>query len=188
LKGEKRLRTFVAVEIGRDLRSRIAALQDELRGRLPEVRWTRPEGIHLTLRFLGSTGLDEIEQLKPLLAKAASRSAACDVAVAGLGTFPEHGRPSVLWLGLSVPDPLLTLQAACERAAVSIGFPREDRRFRPHLTLGRWRERARRPDLPPADFGVTHVDTLVLFRSAPQAGGSVYTPLAEFALGGLRDA
>jgi 2'-5' RNA ligase len=182
LTGEKRLRTFVALEIGEHMRARISALQDELRGRLPEVRWTRPEGIHLTLRFLGSTGLDQIEELKPRLAKAASTCPACDVAVAGLGTFPPHGRPNVLWLGLSLPEPLLALQVACERAAVSVGFEREDRHFRPHLTLGRWRERARRPELPSPDFGTTRVDTLVLFRSAPQAGGSVYTPLAEFPL------
>jgi RNA 2',3'-cyclic 3'-phosphodiesterase len=184
LTGEKRFRTFVALEIGEEMRARIAALQDELRARMPDVRWTRPEGIHLTLRFLGSTGLDQIERLTPMLVEAAASCAPAEVRVAGLGTFPEHGRPSVLWLGLTAPEHVFTLQAACERASVAVGFPREDRRFRPHLTLGRWRERARRPELPSPDFGPSRLETLVLFRSAPQAGGSVYTPLVQLALAG----
>jgi 2'-5' RNA ligase len=107
--------------------------------------------------------------------------------VAGLGTFPERGSPRVLWLGLAVPDTVLVLQAACERAAVADGFPREDRPFKPHLTLGRWRERDRRPELPEADLGAARVDTLVLFRSELRPQGAVYTPLARFPLGAAID-
>ena len=98
--------------------------------------------------------------------------------------FPERGSPRVLWLALTWPEPFATLQSACERAAVSVGFPKEDRPFKPHLTLGRWRDRARRPDLPPADLGSTRLETLVLFSSQPQREGSIYTPLARFPLEG----
>jgi 2'-5' RNA ligase len=74
------------------------------------------------------------------------------------------------------------LQEACERAAVAAGFEAETRAFRPHLTLGRWKEPARRPSLPEVDLGPTSLDTLVLYRSQPGRTGSVYTPIETFAL------
>jgi len=188
LTDEKRLRTFIALEIGEEMRARIASLVDELRPRAPGVRWVRPEGMHLTLRFLGATTPAQVERLKGALAEAASGCPPGEVAVAGLGTFPERGSPRVLWLGLSLPAPFVALQSACERAAVEAGFPREDRPFRAHLTLGRWRDRARRPDLAPADLGTTLIDNLVLFRSEPRRDGSLYTPLARFPLTGSRAA
>jgi 2'-5' RNA ligase len=89
----------------------------------------------------------------------------------------------VLWIGLEVPAPVLDLQRACERAARAAGFEREARPFQAHLTLGRWRDRAPRPDFPPSDLGTTRLDTLVLFESDLRPDGAVYTPLARFALG-----
>ncbi len=182
MKDEESLRTFVALEIAEEMRERIAALQDLLKERAPGLRWARPEGIHLTLRFLGSTSTALVGRLAPALAAAAAECAAGEVDVSGLGTFPERGSPRVLWLGLSLPERILKLQEACERAAVAAGFPREERPFRPHLTLGRWRDRARRPELPAADLGSTRVGTLTLFRSEPRSGGSVYTPLHRWDL------
>ncbi len=184
MKGEQKLRAFVALEIGDEMHARIASLVAELRDRAPGVRWVRPEGVHLTLRFLGATSEAQVERLSPALAAAALGCPAGEAAVGGLGVFPERGSPRVLWLGFALPPPFATLQSACERAAVAAGFPREDRSFRAHLTLGRWRDRARRPELPPADLGTTRLETLVLFRSELGPGGSVYTALARFPLQG----
>ncbi len=89
----------------------------------------------------------------------------------------------MLWLGLAVEAAILDLQRACERAARAAGFEREERPFRAHLTLGRWRDRAPRPELPPADLGETPLDTLVLFRSDLRPDGAVYTAIARMALG-----
>ncbi len=166
------------------MRARISTLAEELRPRAVGLRWVRPEGIHLTLRFLGSTTSEQVETLKPTLAKAAAECPAGEATVAGLGMFPERGSPRVLWLGLSLAAPFARLQSACERAAVAVGFPPEERPFKAHLTLGRWRDRTRRPDLPPGDLGSTRLDTLVLFRSELRREGSVYTPLARFPLTG----
>jgi RNA 2',3'-cyclic 3'-phosphodiesterase len=176
-------RTFVAIELDPALREAIGDLQARLRPRLGGIRLVRPEGIHLTLRFLGDTSPAQVETMRSLLAAAASACPAGEARVAGLGTFPERGSPRVLWLELDAPSPLLDLQRACERAARAAGFEREAHPFRAHLTLGRWRQRAARPDLPPADLGATRLDTLVLFRSDLQPGGAVYTPLARFPLG-----
>jgi 2'-5' RNA ligase len=96
--------------------------------------------------------------------------------------FPESGRVRVIFVDISVPPSILQLQQACERAAVAAGFEAETRAFRPHLTLGRWKEPARRPSLAEVDLGPTSLDTLVLFRSQPGPTGSVYTPIEAFAL------
>jgi 2'-5' RNA ligase len=177
------VRAFVALELEARLREAIGELQARLRPRLVAIRLVRPEGIHFTLRFLGDTTPAQVETLRPLLAAAAAACPPAEAPVAGLGTFPERGAPRVLWLGLDVPAAVHDLQRACERAAWAAGFEREERPFKAHLTLGRWRDRAPRPELLPADLGSTRLDTLVLFKSDLRPDGAVYTPLARFALG-----
>ena len=178
------VRAFVALELGRSLREGLRELQDRLRPGLGDIRLVRPEGIHLTLRFLGQASPAQVERMGGSLASAAAACPRVEARVAGVGTFPERGSPRVLWLGLEVPPPIEQLQRACERCARSAGFEPEQRPFRAHLTLGRWRERASRPQLPQVDLGPTRLDTLVLFRSELRAGGSVYTPLVSFPLAG----
>jgi 2'-5' RNA ligase len=179
----ERVRSFVALELDPRLREAMGELQARLRPRLGSIRLVRPEGIHLTLRFLGSTTTGQIDTMRPILAAAASACPPADVRVAGLGTFPERGSPRVLWLGLETPPATHDLQKACERAALSAGFEKEERPWTAHLTLGRWRDRVPRPELPEADLGTTRLDALVLFKSDLRPGGAVYTPLETFALG-----
>lgn len=176
-------RTFVAIELEARLREAMGELQWRLRPRLGGIKVARPGGIHLTLRFLGETSREQVATLVPLLAAAAAACPPCDARVAGLGRFPERGSPRVLWLGLDVPPLLLELQRACEHAARAVGFEPEQRPFRAHLTLGRWRDAVPRPDLPPTDLGTTRLETLALFESQLRPDGAVYVPLARFALG-----
>jgi len=178
------VRAFVALELGAEVREAIGKLVASLRPRVPGARWVRPEGVHLTLRFLGDTPPERIERLLPLLAAAASGCEPLEARSAGLGTFPGPGKPPrVLWLGISLPPSTVSLQAACERAAVEVGFPPEERPFRGHLTLARFRERVLRPALPPVDLGPISLETLALVRSELRPGGAVYTPIARFPLG-----
>jgi len=176
------IRAFVAIELEDRTRTRLAELIESLRDRIRGVRWVRPEGIHLTLRFLGYARKDVLEALRPALRQAAGNCPASTAIVSGLGTFPESGRARVIWIALSVAPSVLRLQEACERAAVACGFEAKTRAFRPHLTLGRWKEPARRPPLPEVDLGPPSLATLVLFRSQPGTRGSVYTPIEAFAL------
>jgi 2'-5' RNA ligase len=180
--GEKPIRAFVALDLDDATRARLAELVVSLHGVVTGARWVRPEGIHLTLRFLGYARRSVLDSLVQALRLAAEDCPACTADVRGLGTFPERGRARVLWLGIQVPPAVLRLQQACERAAVVAGFEPEARPFAPHLTLARWSEPAPRPALPPADLGRTSLDRLVLYRSQPGAKGSVYTPLDTFAL------
>ena len=179
---DRRIRAFVALELDQRLRAAIGALQDRFRA-LAGLRLVRPEGVHLTLRFLGWSARAQLEALAPRLAAAARACPPFEASVAGVGTFPERGAPRVLWLGIELPPSVRELQRACERAARASGFEAEDRPFAPHLTLGRFRERVPRPKLAPVELGTSRIDALVLFQSELRAGGAVYTPLVRFALG-----
>ena len=176
------IRAFVAFEIDAPLRARLAGLARELQPRIKGVRWVRTEAIHLTLRFLGDATRGALDALEPRLLAAAASCPRAGVPVGGLGLFPEQGSPRVLFVKAQLPEAMTALQAACEEGAVAAGFARESRPFRSHLTLGRWRERAPRPELPGADLGTLCLDTLVLFRSQLKPAGAVYTPLATFPL------
>jgi 2'-5' RNA ligase len=143
----------------------------------------REDALHLTLRFLGWTDPATVDGLRAPLAAAAAACPKFAMRLRGLGTFPEQGRPRILWVGLEVPREALLLQEACERIAVRAGFEPEPRPFRPHLTLGRWRDGGRRPVLPDADLGEGVVERLVLFRSDLRPAGAIYTPIGTFPLG-----
>lgn len=174
----------MALEMGDEAQRDLETLMTSLRPRVPGARWVRPENVHLTFRFLGDTLPARIAPLQAALASAASACEPSEARIAGLGTFPDRGQPPrVLWVGLRIPPPILELQAACERAAVTVGFPPEERPFRSHLTLARFRGRVLRPALPPVDLGSFPLKTLALVGSQLRPGGAVYTPIARFALG-----
>jgi len=178
------VRAFVALPVGERIRACVAETIESLRGGVVGIGWVSDAGVHLTLRFLGWASPDRLASLAEPLGRAAAACPASEAGFAGLGTFPERGSPRVLWLGVRLRPELEALQAACEAAARAAGFAPETRPFRAHVTLGRFRERARRPRLPEIDLGVALLDRLILFRSDLRPSGAVYTPLASFALGG----
>lgn len=166
------------------MRSRVVETVAGLRRSLAGVRWVSTEGLHLTLRFLGPSPPTALAEMEPKLRRAAEACPPAEVRLTGLGLFPDRGSPRVLWLGVALPETVLALQSACEAAAVEAGFAPESRSFSSHLTLGRWRERVTRPELPEVDLGTARLETLVLFKSDLRPQGAVYIPLATFALGG----
>jgi 2'-5' RNA ligase len=178
------VRAFVALDIPAPTRARIASLLETLRPGVPGVRWLAPDSIHLTLRFLGEAGSAQLSALRPRLAEAAAAAGRSPAVVRGLGTFPERGRPKVLWLGTELPEGLIALQRACERAAVDSGFAAETRPFRSHITLGRWLlgPAARRPTLPETDLGPVCFESVVLYKSDLTPAGAVHEALHRFLL------
>lgn len=185
---EKSIRAFVALPLPDGVRRGVAGLIARLSPSLPDVRFVRDESVHVTLRFLGWTRADTLAAIEAPLALAAAACPPFEMAIRGLGTFPDRGSPRVLWLGLDLPAVAHRLQAACEKAAVVTGFEPEARAFHPHLTLGRWRGRTRRPALPDADLGSARASELILYRSDIRPAGSTYIPLAAFPLGGAASA
>ena len=177
------LRAFLALPVDDQMRARVAETMAVLKGSVEGVRWVQDAGVHLTLRFLGSARPAALERLNEPLQRAAQACPALEAGFGGLGMFPERGNPRVLWLGARLQPEQQALQAACEAAAVAAGFEPEARPFRAHLTLGRWKDRARRPSLPSVELGSCVLDRLVLFRSDLKPSGAVHTALASFALG-----
>lgn len=178
------MRAFLALELSEDVKREIAAALGPRAASLAGLRRTAPGNVHLTLRFLGDSRPEQLAALVPSVGAAAARCPPADARIAGLGLFPERGAPRILWLGVEPGPGVLELQQACEQAAQSAGFAPEPRPFRPHLTLGRWRERVRRPELAALELGVARLERLVLFESRLDPRGAVYTPLHTFRLGG----
>lgn len=181
------MRCFVAIELPEDVRERLARLQSDLSELDRVVRWTRPEQIHLTLKFLGEVPDDQVAGVGEATVAAASSCRAFNVTVGGVGCFPISGAPRVIWAGVTGPPPdLLTCQKRCETEYAALGYPPEGRAFSPHLTLGRTREgsnaRMIRPKLQSlATFtgGTFSVRELVLFQSILGRGGATHVALAR---------
>ncbi len=157
------------------------------------MRWVNPEGVHLTLKFLGNVSKDAIPIIESGMRRAAEGICLFTVRIQGAGCFPSSRRPRVLWLGLQGElEPLLTAQSRLEDSLEASGVDRETRRFRPHLTLGRVSSglsegRAGRlketleavGEMGPCDLPV---DGLSLMESVLGKEGAVYTRRAYVAV------
>ena len=182
-------RTFIAIRLSDEVLEALGELSAQVAPAWPEqsVRWARPEGMHLTLRFLGDTEEEQVPVLTAGLDQVAGASAPFALHLAGMGCFPNPRRPRVVWVGLQdSEEELLSLQKAIERLARSRGWEREKRAFKPHLTLGRVRERVSPPagewlrEPPALSF---QVEAIELIESRLQPSGAEYTTLHRAVLG-----
>ena len=134
------LRLFLAVDLPEAQRRQIAALCDHV----TNARWTKPEQLHITLRFMGKTPEAALPEIRRRLSEI--RWPALELSLAGVGVFPEGARPAntrVLWLGLRGAEALSALKSALDRCLAGVAPPEEKIGFSPHLTLARF---PRRPD------------------------------------------
>jgi 2'-5' RNA ligase len=193
----KPLRLFIAIELSPEVKQGIGRVQDDLKQRLPRkaVRWTIPEGIHLTLKFLGDTSADKVQAVAHGVLAAATGFEPFELRVAGFGCFPNPRRARVLWVGVpDVPWGLAGVQRAIDLHMARLDYARETRPFSPHLTLGRVNDRissAERNALAElldrtevGGLGVVPVHEIVLFQSDLRPDGAVYTALARAKLTG----
>ena len=133
------IRAFIAVDLSPEILERIEQVSLDLRARMKDVpvRWVPVENIHLTLKFLGNVSTANLEILKDILGKVVSSHCECDISVGGIGAFPKPHNPRVIWVGMEVPQELVTLQHNIEIETARLGYSREYRPFSPHLTFGR---------------------------------------------------
>ena len=137
------VRAFVAIGISQEAREVLADVINRLQQRgVSGIRWVRPEGVHLTLKFLGDVDAGLLEGILAAMERAAQGTASLSLALSGIGAFPSPKSPRVLWVGLGGELELLReLQARIDKELhQACGFSRERRAFTPHLTLGRTRE------------------------------------------------
>lgn len=132
------MRLFIAIEIPDDIKKEMAEVQRRLKGAGVDASWIRPEGIHLTLKFMGEVPESRAPEIMNSLTNVAGGTGAFRIDVAGVGTFPNPKNARVVWIGVSVEtERLAKLQISVEDAMDGLGFEREARAFTPHLTLGR---------------------------------------------------
>ena len=143
------MRAFIAIDLPEPLHAALAEAQQRFRGACHDARWTRPEGIHLTLKFLGEISDAQTKQVVEALAPIESFEP-FSVEVKGFGFFPQAHRPRVFWAGVAAPPALAELAAQVESHMEKIGFAREDRAFSPHLTLARFQVPRPQPALEAA--------------------------------------
>ena len=192
--GPERWRVFIAVELPAAVKSSLVAAMEALAPLSEVVRTSPPEGIHLTLHFLGHIELDRVDDVHRAVAPVAGATGRFAVDVDGLGAFPSMTRPRVVWAGIGGGDRgrLLELQAAGGKALRAAGFELEARAYAPHLTLGR----VRRPpnaaegkelkrwqeETSQAVAGRVPVDSISLMRSELGFRPPRYTRLRDYPL------
>lgn len=185
------IRSFLAFSLPAEFRGVIEGVLPDFREASRDVKWVRPERVHLTVVFLGSLPEDSLEGVKQAAAEACTGVAPFRLAVRGTGFFPNARRPRVVWLGLEGEiERMGVLRDTLQVALESFGIQRETRPFRPHLTLGRFRKQgrmnrsleeamARHQDVSSPECTLSE---LVLFRSELRRTGAVYTALERFPL------
>lgn len=189
------LRVFIAIPISVEAKRALDAVIKRLVVQAPGgVRWAHPEGIHLTLKFLGGVEPTLVNPIAEAMGRAAAGSSPFRLQLSGLGMFPGERKPRVLWAGVAGDlEALGALQGRVEAEMSALSFHPERRPFSPHLTLGRMRQETseglrRRvsaallsASLEPT--GPWQVETVHLMRSDPAPGGAIYSSLASVGVG-----
>ena len=187
------MRSFVAVDLPERIKAAISEQQHDLRTaagvtsrRNEDMKWTRPEGIHLTLKFLGEISATQVNQVTEALAGLGGFEPFA-VQVKGFGFFPDVRRPRVFWVGVDAPPALGHLACRVETAMEGLGFAAERRTFSPHLTLARFSVSRPRPELvallehkSELILGHFEVSEFFLFESRLSSSGAHYQKLARF--------
>ena len=182
-------RVFCAVELPAEVRTRLEDHVRRLRKEVPDAAasWSRVENIHLTLKFFGNVEVRRIEKISAAAERVVKQFTAFQIGVGGTGVFPRPSRAQVLWIGVSDPSGQLSaLQEKFEDECAVEGFEKENRAYRPHLTIAR----LRKPEGALADthlkmpFETIHIDVreFVVFRSELSSKGSRYTPISRVSL------
>ena len=185
-------RTFIAIEAVDEVHARAQQAIDTLRSAGDDVKWVAPENLHWTLQFLGDITDESMAAVCRLTAKIAASYEPFTLTAQGVGAFPKPERPRTLWLGAGEGrEPLCELQDELEEAMCELGFRGENRRFVPHLTLGRLGRFSkatpdlikRLDDLSDFEGGTMAVDEVTVYASELQKSGPVYHILSTAALG-----
>lgn len=186
-----RLRTFIALDLGKPIRDRLVGLQEKLGAAASDVKWVEPDNLHVTLLFLGEVDQREVIDVCRAVEGAAAGIASYPLTVAGVGCFPNSRRPRILWAGVTTgAAETSALHDAMEEPLLQLGcYRREQRKFTPHVTLGRIRGERSVPGLDKAlaqqeawRGGDTTIAEVQVMSSELTRDGPKYTVLSRAAL------
>lgn len=186
------LRTFLAIDLPSTLQSAIGQNIRTVKRELPGLAWSKPENLHINLKFLGETTEIQVDRIRQAVEPTISHVSPFVIECKGFGAFPDNRSPRVLWIGLGgALDSLVTLAGCVGRAVIPLGFPQEDRPFRPHLTVARVKRDHREVGrvlgtlgvfTDPFACGQFPVERVALFKSDLRPTGPIYTKLWDLAL------
>jgi 2'-5' RNA ligase len=185
-------RLFIAIDISEEARSAARVYIEPLRNKFPSppVKWEAPENLHLTLKFLGSTDNEFVDRVADLVRHSTNGIEPFEIDISGTGVFPSAKNPRILWLGVNEPSGTMKyLAELIDQECSALGFEKERRTFKPHLTIARIRD-----PRGAANLGREHTsrtfgpikftcNEIVLYESKLGRGGSVYSKLATARFG-----
>ena len=181
------MRLFIGIDLPKPTKERLDQLVTRFRPLAP-LKWSPANNLHITTKFIGEWPEDRLEQLI-MKVKSVPTPDRVEIAVRGLGWFPNPHRPRVFWAGVSAAPSLYELARSTDGACADLGTAPEDRPYSPHLTLARIKDpvplqalRQAIADLESVEFGAFTAPSHKLYLSKPGPSGSIYTPLAEFPL------
>lgn len=184
------IRCFAALPIPADARATLVAALKPFQELGWPVRWVRPEGVHVTLKFFGEIAQERADAIAESLDFAVAGIGPLALSLSGFGAFPGSDRVRVLWAAVEAPPALELLQDRVETRSEELGYAGEGILFRPHVTIGRVREAERLPRAETDRLFATPlaapftVDRVTLFASAMREGGAEYSELHSAALRG----
>ena len=180
------MRLFVALDVPDETRRALGETIQKFEGVCRGARWMRAQSIHVTLKFIGHVEETELPAIRDSLANVKSRGP-IEIAFGNFGFFPNERRPRVFWLGIEAGPDLAALSVGISSALEPVGVPREERAFRPHLTLARFKTekgllklREMVAPLAHQSFGDTVATQFHLYESVLNPGGAVHTKLASY--------
>ncbi|MEK6528281.1 MAG: RNA 2',3'-cyclic phosphodiesterase [Nitrospirota bacterium] len=184
------MRCFIAIELPDSVKSCLTRLQDELKKCKADIRWVNPGNVHLTLKFLGNIKEEMLQTISNGMKKVCSSSNPFNLEIKGIGMFPNAKSPRVLWLGVENNSFIMSLQTGIEKEMEKAGFKQEERKFKAHLTIGRFRSSSGKEDIFKAvsthekdSLGIINVNSMSLMKSELNPDGARHTRIAEIPLG-----
>lgn len=184
------MRLFIALPLTKEIEEALGKMIFILKQKSGRVKWVAPKNIHVTVKFLGEVNEDKIDSIKSAIQKIARKYQKVDCAVDAIGGFPNLSRPRVIWAGLTGQAEILeSIVHDIEEETFKLGFPKEEKRFSPHLTLGRIKENYGLEDLVSyvKSYKIESLNcqlsTLTLFKSTLTPAGPIYDRLLEAELG-----
>ena len=178
------LRLFIALNVSDEIKEKAGKMVREFKAYDTDIKWVAPENIHITLKFLEATEDNALPGVTASLTQIATTYKPFYIKIYGTGTFPDKGSPRIIWVGAGETDMLLPLRRDIEYAMESLGYVRENKRFHPHLTVGRVRSRKGMKSLLSGmekyrslHFGEAYVDSVDLMKSDLTPQGAEYTCL-----------
>lgn len=187
------IRSFLAFDLPPQIRQVLGDAFEKVRKTSLDARWVRPEGIHLTVVFMGDVREEDLSPMGEFIGAVCSRYGPFTVALKGMGCFPNSRNPRVLWLGVEgTLERMSRFRDEVQRGLIPFGVQEEKRDFRPHLTLGRFKKPLKKSGdlekLLSENRGLTSpacsLNELVLFKSDLRPGGAVYTKMRSWVLAG----